>query len=153
MMTDSALANTRATTTRGEALPWLPRPATFWNKAATRMALANAVDHLRRCRACAMSDQVIQDRMISLVRQAWPVRERASIAAELAPGVPSWWLGPEDIDLLIANALIKRAQAKPGRPAAPPVAPRQPWHGQAVPAPFSRPRPAAWPEPAQALHP
>jgi hypothetical protein len=117
------------------------------------MALANAVDHLRRCRACAMSDQVIQDRMISLVRQAWPVRERASIAAELAPGVPSWWLGPEDIDLLIANALIKRAQAKPGRPAAPPVAPRQPWHGQAVPAPFSRPRPAAWPEPAQALHP
>jgi len=117
MMTDSALANSLATTTWDAALPWQPRPATFWNKAAACMALACAIDLLRRCRACGMSDQTIQDRMISLVRQTWPASERAGIAADLAPGVPSWWLGSEDIDLLIANALIKRAQAKPGRPA------------------------------------
>jgi len=152
-MTDSALANSLATTARGAAFPWQPSPATFWNKAATRTALASAIDHLRRGRACAMSDQAIQDRVILLVRQTWPVSERAKIATELAPGVPSWWLGPEDIDLLIANALFKRAQAKASRPDFHTTATRQPWRGIAVPAPSNRSMPEAWREPAQALHP
>ncbi|HEY3845827.1 MAG TPA: hypothetical protein VGL95_01790 [Acetobacteraceae bacterium] len=92
------------------------------------MALAHVSDQRCRRRACAESLQAIHAWVVSLVRQTWPEsHERAGIAADLAPDVPSWWLGPGEADRLIANALLKRSmrvrnRAAPRRISAAPVA-------------------------------
>jgi hypothetical protein len=86
------------------------QPSGFWKTALARMALACVSDQRGRRRACAVSSQAIHAWVTSLVRQTWPESsERARIAADLAPEVPSWWLGPGEADRLIANALLKRS--------------------------------------------
>jgi hypothetical protein len=86
------------------------RPPAFWKTAQARMALAWVSDQRRRRRACAMPQQAIHAWVMALVRRVWPDSgERGRIAADLAPEVPLWWLGPEEVDRLIANALLKRS--------------------------------------------
>jgi hypothetical protein len=91
----------------------LPRrrcSSAFWRTALAQRALASVGDQRRRGRACGMSDQALDAWVMSLVRQTWPEsRERVRIAGDLAPEVPSWWLGPVEADRLIANALRIRS--------------------------------------------
>lgn len=106
------------------------QPPAFWKTAPARMMLACVSDQRSRRRACAVPDRAIHAWVMSLVRQTWPEsNERARIAADLAPHVPSWWLGPGEADRLIANALIKRSMRVRRAPAprptgvAPPACP------------------------------
>jgi hypothetical protein len=109
------MSSDRATDPSKSATGWLAPtqsrglPA-FWKTPSTRAALACVKQQQRRSRACAMSDRAASEWVMALVRQTWPdSRERGAIAATLAPQVPSWWLGPEEADLLIANALLARS--------------------------------------------
>jgi hypothetical protein len=82
----------------------------FWKTDLAQRALASVGDQRRRGRACGMSDQALDAWVTSLVRQTWPdSRVRVRIAGELAPEVPSWWLGPAEADRLIAKALRVRS--------------------------------------------
>lgn len=86
------------------------RPSAFWKTRPARIALACVSDQRRRRRACAVPDRLIHAWATALVWQTWPESsERARIAADLAPQVPSWWLGTGEADRLIVNALIKRS--------------------------------------------
>lgn len=94
-----------------QAAPRRRQPAAFWKTATVRMMLASVGDQRARRRACAVPQREIHAWVVSLVQQTWPERsERARIAAELAPEVPFWWLGPEETDRLIANAVLKKSR-------------------------------------------